>query len=146
MSDPTISTKGTGIQKTFASIQETVWGIRRQDVAQLVNRCQICFLNRPTNTKASIQPIIAERVLERIQIDLIDFRHTPDGQYKWVCHIKDHFSKFTILYALKSKRVSEVANCLSNFLMCFRPPKILQMDNGKEFKGACLILLKRFGI
>ena len=25
-------------------------------------------------------------------------------------------------------------------------PEITQADNGKEFKGACLILLKRFGI
>ena len=32
------------------------------------------------------------------------------------------------------------------FLMCFGPPTVAQMDNGKEFKGLCLILLKRFGI
>ena len=30
--------------------------------------------------------------------------------------------------------------------MGFGPPEIAQMDNSKEFKGVCLILLKRFGI
>ena len=30
--------------------------------------------------------------------------------------------------------------------MCFGPPEITQIDNSKEFKGVCLILLKRFSI
>ena len=84
--------------------------------------------------------------MERLQIDLIDFRHTPDGHFKWVLQVKDHFSKYTCLFALKSKEATEVADALATFLMCFGPPEIAQMDNGKEFKGACLLLLKRFGI
>ena len=135
-----------GIGKTFESLQQRVYSIRRIDVHYLVSRCAVCQFQRPTNTKAPLQPIIVERVLERIQIDLIDFRTSSDGQYKWVCQIKDHFSKFTALYALKSKRASEIADCLANFLMFCGPPEIAQMDNGKEFKGICLILLKRFGI
>ena len=84
--------------------------------------------------------------MEQIQIDLIDFRTSFDGQYKWVCQIKNYFSKFTALYALKSKRASKIADCLANFLIFCRPPELAQMDNDKEFKGMCLILLKGFGI
>ena len=84
--------------------------------------------------------------MERLQIDLIDMRHIPDGHFKWICHIKDHFSKFSALYATKSKQASDVADCLANFLMFCGEPEITQADNGKEFKGACLILLKRFSI
>ena len=84
--------------------------------------------------------------MERLQIDLIDFRHSPDGRYKWVLHIKDHFLKYTALFPLKSKLASEVANAVANFIMCFGPPEVAQMDNSKEFKGLYLILLKRFGI
>ena len=84
--------------------------------------------------------------MERLQINLIDMRHIADGRLKWICHIKDHFLKFTAFYALKSKQASEVADCVANFLMFYGPPEIAHMDNGKEFKGACLMLLKRFGI
>ena len=84
--------------------------------------------------------------MERLQIDIIDMRHIPDGRFKWMCHIKDHFSKFPALYACKSKSASEIADCVSNYMMFCGEPNIFQMNNGKEFKGAVLILLKRHGI
>ena len=113
---------------------------------ELVVKCAICSEKAAINTKAPLQPIVATCVMERLQVDLIDMRHIPDGRFKWICHIKDHFSKFSALYACKSKTASEIADSLSNFLMFCAEPEILQMDNGSEFKGVCLMLLKRFGI
>lgn len=81
-------------------------------------------------------------IFERVQIDLIDMRHEPDEQFQWIVHVKDHFSKYSCLYPLRSKHAQGVANCLSMWLRNFRPMKILQCDNGKEFKGALLILIK----
>ena len=123
-----------------------MYGIRRKDVTYLIKRCAIYNFQRPSNTKAPLQPVIVERVMERLQIDLIDMRHSPDGRFKWILHIKDHFSKYTALFALRSKEASAVADKLADFLMFAGPPEIVQMDNGKEFKGVCLLLLKRFGI
>jgi hypothetical protein len=62
-------------------------------------------------------------------------RHTPSGRYAWILHIKDHFSKYSQLYALKSKHAIGIAECLALWIMAFYPMKILQCDNGKEFKG-----------
>lgn len=73
-------------------------------------------------------------------------RHEPSGQYKWILHVKDHFSKYSTLYPLVSKRAAGVAAVLSQWIMCFGIPKIIQCDNGSEFKGALLILLRRHGI
>jgi hypothetical protein len=73
-------------------------------------------------------------------------RHEPSGQYKWILHIKDHFSKYTQLYPLKSKHVELIADCFALFITAFLPLKIMQADNGKEFKGALLILLRKYGI
>jgi IS30 family transposase len=72
--------------------------------------------------------------------------HEPSGQYKWILHIKDHFSKYTQLYPLKSKHAKPIADCFTLFIAAFLPPKIMQADNGKEFKGALLILLRKYGI
>ena len=135
-----------GSKKTYASLQQDVYGVRREDIEYLIKRCAICAHKNATNTKAPLRPIEVDRVMERIQIDLIDMRHIADGRFKWICHIKDHVSKFTALYATKSKQASEIADCLANYLMFCGEPEIAQLDNGKEFKSACLMMLKRFGV
>ena len=104
------------------------------------------MLNRPNRTRAPLTPIIAEEWLERLQIDLIDLRHEADGHMKWICHIKDHFTKFSTLFALPSKEAIGVANVLSIHMVILGVPAILQADNGKEFKGAVLQLVKNHGV
>jgi hypothetical protein len=73
-------------------------------------------------------------------------RYEPLGQYKWILHIKDYFLKYTQLYLLKSKHAEPIVECFAQFITAFLPPKIMQADNGREFKGALLILLRKYGI
>ncbi|KFZ23265.1 hypothetical protein V502_02250 [Pseudogymnoascus sp. VKM F-4520 (FW-2644)] len=96
--------------------------------------------------KAPLVPIVTERAWEWVEIDLIYMRHEPSGQFKWILHIKDHFSKYTQLYPLKSKHAELIAEAFALFIAAFLPPNIVQADNGKEFKGALLILLRKYGI
>jgi hypothetical protein len=135
-----------GRNKVWPAIEQQYYGIKREDVEFILKRCKNCTLNLPSATKAPLVPIISGRAWERVQIDLIDMRHEPSGQYKWILHIKDHFSKYTQLYPLKSKHAEPIAECFALFIAAFLPPKIMQADNGKEFKGALLILLQKFGI
>ena len=60
--------------------------------------------------------------------------------------IVDHFSKFSSSFALRSKNVVEVAEKLALWIGLFRPPHILQCDNGTEFKDTVLLLLKKYEI
>jgi hypothetical protein len=135
-----------GRDKVWASVQQKYYGISRQEVAFVLKLCKNCVLNRPATTKAPLVPIISSQAWERVQIDLIDMRHEPLRQYKWILHIKDHFSKYTQLYPLKSKHAELISDCFAQFIAAFLPPKIMQADNGKEFKGALLILLRKYGI
>ena len=73
-------------------------------------------------------------------------RHKPSGQYKWILYIKDHFSKYTQLYLLKSKHIEPIVRCFEYFIAAFLPLKIIQADNRKEFKGALLLLLQKYRI
>lgn len=135
-----------GYKKTYKAIQNGYYGIVRDDVSWLLMRCRTCMVNRVNRSRGVLEPIVSNFTLERVQIDLVDMRHEPDGQYKWLLHIRDHFSKYTSLYALKSKECVEVAVNIAQWIGCFGPPKILQCDNGKEFKGVLLVLLKHHGI
>jgi hypothetical protein len=73
-------------------------------------------------------------------------RHKPSGNYTWILYVKDHFSKLSMLYTLHSKRAEEVAAAVAEFIKHFYPPGLIQCNNGKEFKGALLILLERYSI
>jgi hypothetical protein len=83
--------------------------------------------------------------MERVQVDMIDMRHQPDGPYNWILLVIDHFSRFTTLYPLQTKHVAEVAGALAQWLGVFETPKYIQCDNGRDFKGVLNILLKSYG-
>lgn len=112
----------------------------------LLQHCQICARNKPSQTRGPLQPIVVNNLWERIQIDLIDMRADPDKEYHWILHIRDHFSKFSSAYPLRKKESTQVADRLMMWIGQFGPPKILHCDNGSEFKGALLTLVKQFGI
>ena len=85
----------SGINKTFAALNLQFFAIKRQEVAFLLKHCKTCVQKKSQarTARAPLQPIKVHSVFERIQIDLIDMT-TPDGEYKWILHIVDHFSKF----------------------------------------------------
>jgi len=53
--------------------------------------------------------------MDRLQIDLMDFRTTPDGEYTWILQIKDTFSRYIWLYGLKDKSAPSVYAILLAF-------------------------------
>ncbi len=60
--------------------------------------------------------------------------YDADGDYKYICYICDHFTRFSWARSLTSKRAIEVAAFLFDlFFSIGSPPTILQSDNGKEF-------------
>lgn len=73
-------------------------------------------------------------------------RTKPDSKYIWILHLKEHFSKFSMLYALESKKASEIAYYIGLFVRHLGISEILQCDNGREFKGILLVFLKKHNI
>lgn len=60
--------------------------------------------------------------------------------------MRDHFSKYSAAYPLVDKASETVAGAVLNWIQHMGPPRILHCDNGSEFKGAPLILLRQYGI
>lgn len=46
-------------------------------------------------------------------------------QYAWILHIKDYFSKYSMLYLLYSKHTTPIAACIAKFIKYFFLPKII---------------------
>jgi hypothetical protein len=139
-----------GVNKVSQAVIERFYGIRKDDVEWVLKHCQTCLLKRQnrsqTPARAPREPVVSGRTLERVEIDLIDFRHEPDGEYKWILQIKDHFSTFISLFPLKSQRPEEVAAVIAQWIGMFGHPEILQCNNSQEFKDVLLAALKEHAI
>ena len=60
----------------------------------------------------------------------------PDSNNRWIGHYKDHFSKFSILWAQSRKCAAETVLCLQRYVFAYLGvPKILQSDHGREFNN-----------
>ncbi|CAC5415387.1 unnamed protein product [Mytilus coruscus] len=62
----------------------------------------------------------------------------PFKGYNYICNIVDCYSRFAFGGHLKQKTAKEVSELLLKFTFIFGKPRILQMDNGKEFNNADL--------
>ena len=140
------ATGHAGEDKTMADINSRYYGISKAQVSLLLKQCVTCVNMASNRTRAPLQPIYVERTLERLQIDMVDMSSIPAGPYKWILHVKDHFSKYSMLYALSTKESAKIADCLQEFVRYYGVPDIIQSDNGREFKGAVTLLCKRFKI
>ena len=73
-------------------------------------------------------------------MDLIEYKNAPDGEYNWICHVIDHFTKYHILFPMKSKEAKEVATGLRERVFgYFGLPYILHSDNGREFANSVIV-------
>ena len=66
---------------------------------------------------------------------MTDMRRSPDGDYKWICHVIDHWSKFNFAFPIETKKLSQWHQCLKPY---FGVPKIFPSDNGKEFVNSVI--------
>ena len=135
-----------GQEITSKRILQQYYGIARVEIIFLLKLCEICHRKASSKSKGPLKSIITKRLFERVQVDLIDMTATPDGDYVWICHMEDHFSKFHMLFPMKNKEASTVARCIHHWIAVLGIFEILQSDNGSEFKGICLELMTRYGI
>lgn len=83
-----------------------------------------------------LKPIVTDGPWTTVAMDLAGpFPFGADSE-RYVLVIMDHFTKFVILVALKSKRAALVARKVHKRLLCLVGcPRTIITDNGTEFKG-----------
>ena len=86
--------------------------------------------------------------MQHWQIDLIDMQAYAENNqfYSWIVVIIDIFSKFVYVYPIMKKEPKFVANILNRIFLNGDIPKMIQHDDGTEFKGDVTKLLKDFKV
>ena len=60
---------------TAKAVHSTYYGATREEVTFLIKLCKICHQSK---SKGPLKPIVSTAIFQRVQIDLIDMRSTPD--------------------------------------------------------------------
>ncbi|KAF8000395.1 hypothetical protein HF325_005324 [Metschnikowia pulcherrima] len=165
----------SGVNKTFAYLKDQYYGVTFADLNFLLERCTFCEStrrrpNRPRapleakesshasepeesshaseSEKASRKSELTQvsRPLERVQIDVVDVRSDPSEEHQWTLHVKDLFTKLSMLYALQDKQSQEIAMHLRQFMRFYGPPESIQLYDCKEFRGDVEKLLESRGV
>jgi hypothetical protein len=103
---------------------------------RVVNSCKVCAQYNPGRTKFHPQSSIEARLpMEHIGLDLTAKLGTTMDGFNLVLVIVCVFSKFVILRPLRNKSAVEVGKALYKVCCDMGFPKIIQCDNGSEFRN-----------
>ena len=134
----------SGIKRTYAEVRKMANNVKIKDVWLYISLCYYCqhvkknIKNNKKKIKFPIKsPIVSKCFNQRAQVDLIDVKMFGQ-KISYVLNYQDNLTKFCILKPLKDKRVESIKTSLREIFNLFGAPKILQSDNGGEFRGKLL--------
>lgn len=111
---------------TYKAILQSYVYVPQQLVRECVKLCSICAEHQPFRSTIAGQAIKSKSTkyffdsvmdkfnvtflgpMGRLNVDCIDMRSTPDGEFKWIVHAVDHLSKFHFAKALRSKVIKKL--------------------------------------
>lgn len=134
-------TKGSGARKLNIYLREQYLGVSRASVKDTLDRSRCYQLHKATfRNKPIPKSITVKAVQDRHQVDLVDMGkwRVKYGQvtYRYILTVIDVFSRYVWLRPLKGKHSADIARHLEDIYNEHGPPKVIQHDQGKEFKGA----------
>ncbi|CAG2222742.1 unnamed protein product [Mytilus edulis] len=143
--------KADGARKLYHQIKEHYFGIGEPMIQRYISNNDMQRQKRPLfSNKAPLIPVDAKKPMERHQVDLVDMRklivEKDDVSYKYILSTMDVFTRFVWLRPLSDKSSEKVAAKLREIYSEFGNPKILQSDQGSEFKGVVTRLCKDMNI
>ena len=125
------------------------WANLTQDCLDFIANCPSC----PVGTMQKVPSITTKQILEdapraRYQIDTVQLAEDLQTTHlKYLITIEDHFSKYLWAKSSSDKSANSVHLALKMFFSFSGEPRVLQCDNGKEFKNTIVeTYLKKLGI
>lgn len=129
-----------GFYKTLNRVKELYyWPKMSSDIQRYIRGCKVCQSQKMPNT-ARMGLMGKEKIVKWpfhiVALDLIGPLPPSRNGNKWILVVSDWFSKFSLLFPLRSSKAHFIEKHLENdvFLM-FGTPQYLICDNGVQFSG-----------
>lgn len=125
-----------GFIKTLHKARQSFyWPNMISDIKVYCRNCISCQRRKPGKKPFAPLGIFeqVETVLERVGVDLIGKMDETANKNLYILTVVDHFSRYTELFALKSKTAQDVSDAFSDFIIRHGHIKTLISDRGTEF-------------
>lgn len=141
-------TTSNGKLKFYAIVSKHTFGITFEEVSAFLDNQEAYQLHKPAPKLRVVKPIVRNGSGDYYQIDLIIMSKLApwNNGYENILTCVDVFSKKAWAYPLKTKNSSEVAANMKKIVNESPNLKVVQSDNGTEFKGELDDLLNENGI
>ncbi|ROT73456.1 hypothetical protein C7M84_008121 [Penaeus vannamei] len=126
-----------GVYRTYCKLRDYFYFPNMlAAVKEYVGTCRSCQKRKGMAYRAPLAAAPqASYPLERVSADLMELEVTSQGN-RYVLAFIDQLTRYVQLIPLPSKDAETVADAFINqFVTVFGPPRLLQTDNGREFKN-----------
>ena len=125
-----------GFDKIYPlAAQRFYWLKMAQDFRGLLKGCHSCAQNKtgPGRANLPLSQEIAQRVLERVSIDIAGPWEESSRGNKYILVIQDYFTKWVEIYCLADHKAPTVARCMLDYICRLGVPEKIHSDQGAEF-------------
>jgi hypothetical protein len=143
------ATSKNGIHSLFNTVKKLYVGISQRDCAAFLKNQEAHQLLLVPQRHKTIKSIVPSKVLQHMQVDLVDVSGLAPQNKGWTFLLTaiDLFSKYAFVVPLKRKTEDQVTAAMQHVLDSGGRPRLLQSDNGAEFKNALFSdLCARYGV
>lgn len=127
----------SGHLKTYEIIREQYyWTGMYTDVEIFVKTCSFCMEFRSPHRVASVpimRNFIPTRPFEMVSMDFVGVLPETNKGHTYILTMVDHFSKYLVIYPMKSQSAKDTADKLFEFITNFGIPEKLLTDRGSNF-------------
>jgi transposase InsO family protein len=125
-----------GVEKVVdLAVQRFYWPRMATDIQHYIQKQCRCVVSKAPNQqeRAELKPIEATRPFEIVSIDYCELEKCKGG-FLYAMVVTDHFTKFSQVYATKTKTTKAAAEKLFNqFILLYGYPERIHHDQGGEF-------------
>ena len=108
----------------------------KTDVEKFVKMCEVCQIRtKYPDKKSEVKYIESLEEKERFQVDLVQLSDYLSEEKRYLWNMVDHFSKFADSKIITNKTKETVFSAIKEIFSNMGFPKMLQSDNGTEFKN-----------
>lgn len=134
------STKHSSRQIMHRIVDTKYVNITHDMINKYVSLCRKCQrkkqslrVKRMMKLRLKLKTMFKAEMLRRGEVNLMDVREFNDSQFKFILCYRDHITNFTLLRAVRTTCVKEVAHVLLDFFAMFGAPSVLQSPHGRGF-------------
>ena len=129
-----------GRDKTLSKINERFyWPKMYSDTLKYLQKCDKCQKIKSAPPRiAPLQPLRPKKPMELVTMDIAGPLPKSTSNNEYILVICDHFTKYTVCYAIPDQTAITIASKLVDYMCIFGVPDSVLTDQGRAFQSALL--------